>query len=131
MKDVEYILNDCQAKLLLVSKETIYDKTSKLLGTMPHLNDIWCFDVDFPARMNAVPQHMMVPPADVRPEDLATIIYTSGTTGQPKGVELSHHNLVHDIKSEYSEQPINAPCPVSIYSLTTLIYRYEQGAEPQ
>ncbi|MEN9648897.1 MAG: hypothetical protein RLZ17_938, partial [Actinomycetota bacterium] len=35
----------------------------------------------------------------IQPEDLATIIYTSGTSGEPKGVMLSHYNLVSNIKS--------------------------------
>jgi long-chain acyl-CoA synthetase len=44
----------------------------------------------------------------VRPEDLATILYTSGSTGQPKGVMLSHHNIVSNIKSVLAIVPVNS-----------------------
>ena len=39
------------AKLLLVSKERIYDKSRPFLDELPTLKDVWCFDVDFHPRM--------------------------------------------------------------------------------
>lgn len=46
-----FFLPDSGAKLLLVSKERIYDKSRPFLDELPTLKDVWCFDVDFQPRM--------------------------------------------------------------------------------
>ncbi len=51
----------------------------------------------------------------IKPEDIATIIYTSGSTGQPKGVMLSHLNIVSNIKSIIPLLPVNYRHKVASY----------------
>ena len=103
LKEVEYILKDSGAKLLLVGSEEMYDKTRHLLqgGLVPALQDIWTFDVDVPARMARVTPALVAQanaqPPTIQPDHVACLIYTSGTTGTPKGVELTHGNLCSNI----------------------------------
>ena len=54
--------------------------------------------------------------------DLATIIYTSGTTGRPKGVMLSHNNIVSDVLSSDSRMPLRKGSTRALSFLTDLSY---------
>ena len=72
------------------------------------------------------PEHVEREAAAVRPDDLLTLIYTSGTTGNPKGVMLTHANLVSNIKSSADCIPFNHDD--LILSFLPLCHSYERMA---
>ena len=113
--EYEYIFNDAGVKMAFVSDQDLYDKVSKIKGQVPSLNQIYSFD-QLP---NVENWETIVAQADesytdelkkrmdeTKPEDLATLIYTSGTTGQPKGVMLSHKNIVENARATVKELPL-------------------------
>lgn len=101
--DYEFIFNDAEIKYAFVGDETILKKVKPLLGRVPTLKGIYIFDkvggvpnlIDsLPALQELNLDEINKRKAAVTENDLATIIYTSGTTGNPKGVMLSHSNIV-------------------------------------
>lgn len=109
-KQVAYILNDAGVEVLFVSDQAQYDRVREALNQCPKIRVIISFDpVDAPKGRVIGMQDFLTwgraadesEPAvyeslgrAVGPETLATLIYTSGTTGDPKGVMLTHKNLV-------------------------------------
>lgn len=98
--DYEYIFNDAEVKFAVVGGGDLYDKVRAAQPSVPSLIDVFTFDQDpqkpywkdfFTAEGQEEVDRLK---AAVEPEELATLIYTSGTTGKPKGVMLSHRNIV-------------------------------------
>jgi len=103
-KDWEFILKDCEANLLIVPTEEIYEKVRDYTDKIPSLTRIIriaapkSVEDSFEALVEkgkATP----LPPTKPDKDDIAFLIYTSGTTGNPKGVMLSHRNMIATAES--------------------------------
>ncbi len=106
--DYRFILSDARPSLVFVSNQRLLELIRPLAAEVPDIRGIYTYDEVAGAESwkkleaagqealqdASVKEKLMQARAAVKPEDLATLIYTSGTTGQPKGVMLSHVNLV-------------------------------------
>ena len=114
-EDYEYILNHSEAKYVFVSDLELYNKINTIKANVPSLKDVFSFNEidncknwtellklgEDSSNQDAVEERKN----NVSTEDLATIIYTSGTTGRPKGVMLSHKNIVSNVLNSADRIP--------------------------
>ncbi len=110
--DYKYIFNHAEVKYCFLSDEGLFEKANAVQKEVKSLQRIYSFekikDCDhweevFTLGSDESQQEKVEKlKSQVKPEDLATIIYTSGTTGTPKGVMLSHHNIVSNVKDTVS-----------------------------
>ncbi len=100
--EIAYVLYEAGVQIVFVGNADIYERFKDSFHNIPTLKNIYCLDELAGVsnwkeliNKNAQPDQSVID--RIKPETLATIIYTSGTTGDPKGVMLTHYNIVQNV----------------------------------
>ena len=131
--DYRFILNDAAVEVCVVSNQELADKINSVRAEVPSLQHLFSFDhldncthwsaieaQKGQTEIEAVEQRMRA----VKSADLVTIIYTSGTTGNPKGVMLSHANILSNVAA--CIDPIPADKNSKVLSFLPVCHIYER-----
>ena len=133
-EDYRYILSDCDAKMVIIDGLSVMNKVTNILPDAPNIKLVYTMmDREkypyFDQLLTMGREHPHVEELEARKTavdemECATIIYTSGTTGLPKGVMLSHHNLMNQFKN-FCETP--SPDSKTAFSFLPVCHAYERA----
>ncbi len=144
-KQERYIFDNCQATAIIVSNELQLKKVMEFKNDLPSLRHVIVMNNEFSVddvsvktmdevmdkgeelRQSKKSEDFLKEKiSKIKPEDLATIIYTSGTTGNPKGVMLSHKNILSNIEGVF--EAIDVSDKDTFLSFLPMCHSYERTA---
>ena len=146
-EQIRYIVDDSDAKIVVCSNVEMWEKLAVLKDDLDKVTHFICFEKKAPEGVlsfkdviaagnklaSEKPNLFEETALRVQPEDIASIIYTSGTTGVPKGVMLTHHNLISNMMAvcqiiDFSSEDTSLswlPLSHSFEHLVTVAYFYK------
>ncbi len=114
--DYQYILNHAEVKYVFVAGKELLRKIEHILPDIPTLKGLYTFkehegvkhlsELIELGKQNPVAKKLESIKAGIKPNEMATLIYTSGTTGNPKGVMLSHNNIISNFLAVSKIPPV-------------------------
>lgn len=137
INELEFIFNDAGVKLVFLSGQEILEKVNNIRHRVPSLKDVYNFDESSSAThwktILALPTEgdyvkLARIKSDIKATHCATIIYTSGTTGTPKGVMLSHRNIVCNVLNSVKSFPFARNINAKALSFLPLNHIFERMA---
>ena len=135
INELEFIFNDASVKYVFLSGQEILDKVNDIREKVPSLISLYSFDelpgaAHWKSLLHAPDEESTKRLTDLKDSiqamHCATIIYTSGTTGVPKGVMLSHRNLVSNVINAKSSFPFNDNPQATALSFLPLNHIFER-----
>ncbi|RZS38916.1 long-chain acyl-CoA synthetase [Herbihabitans rhizosphaerae] len=112
---IEWILSDSGARAIVVETDEHHKRVESVIGSLAELERVWQIEAgpdvepavdeltDLGTEVSDDDAHKRR--LEVRAEDTATLVYTSGTTGRPKGVVLTHRNLLAEVRADIAAFP--------------------------
>jgi len=133
--EIEFIFNDAGVKYVFVSNDELLHKIRRIQSNIPSLKNIYTFnEIEGADHWSKVSQlatdatfaQSLQIKNSIKEEDLATIIYTSGTTGIPKGVMLSHRNIMSNVFNSIKSFPFDEAPDFKALSFLPLNHIFEK-----
>jgi long-chain acyl-CoA synthetase len=133
--ELAFIFNDAGIKYAFAGNEDLYEKIKSIKNKVPSLQGIYTFDeVPGAHHWSALPDsatdsglaEVAALEASIPESNVATIIYTSGTTGQPKGVMLTHANIVSNVLNSVESFPFPPAPGKKVLSFLPLNHIFER-----